>query len=66
MRWREQGIDGRRLLPDKYNPKVRLLAENEAAMNGPPDLECALTELVAQSHPAGVPAPERRCPRAAP
>lgn len=47
----------------------RLLAENEAAMNGPPDLERALTELVAQSHPAAVPAaaaPERRRPRAAP
>ena len=52
----------------------RLLAENEAAMNGPMDLESLLTGSVAQRHPAGVPpappapapAPERRCPRAAP
>ena len=48
----------------------RLLVENEDAMNGPPDLERALTELVAQSRPAGVPAaaptPEQRCPCAAP
>ncbi len=52
----------------------RLLAENEAAMNGPMDLESLLTGSVAQRHPAGVPpappapapAPERRRPRAAP
>ena len=46
----------------------RRLAENEAAMNGPPDPERALTELVARSPPAGMPAPapERRRPRAAP
>ena len=34
----------------------RLLAANEAAMNGPIDLERALTELVEQRHPAAVPA----------
>ncbi len=46
-----------------------MLAENEAAINGPMDLEPVPTGSVAQQrHPAGVPpapAPERRCPLAA-